>query len=78
MVEFLSKHGQNKDSNLNLLLSEYFCIHRLFTMEGEPVVSPSQLISGNSYVAANKERFKRCEYFTPQDFGASPKLNRRM
>ena len=29
---------------------------------GEPIQSPAQLISGNCYVAANKEKFKKCIY----------------
>lgn len=45
---------------------------------GEPIQSPAQLISGNCYVAANKEKFKKCEYFSPQDFNSvSPRLNRK-
>lgn len=47
-------------------------------MEGEPVLTPAQLISSNGYVAANKEKFKKCEYFSPQDFNhVSPRLNRK-
>lgn len=57
-----------------------FCFNqRLYAMEnGEPIQSPAQLISGNCYVAANKEKFKKCEYFSPQDFNSvSPRLNRK-
>lgn len=31
-------------------------------MEGDLVRGSSELLSGNSYVAAHKERFKRVEY----------------
>ena len=48
-------------------------------MEGEPVITPAQLITGHGYVAANKEKFKRCEYFSPQDFNhTSPRNTRKM
>lgn len=46
-------------------------------MDGKLVPAPSALQSGNSYVAANKELFKKCEYFPPQDFNASPRLTRK-
>lgn len=47
-------------------------------MEGEHVVSPAQFVTGHSYVAAHKEKFKKCEYLaTPSDFNLSPRLNRK-
>ena len=51
---------------------------RLYTMDGEPVVSPAQLTNGSCYVAAHKEKFKKCEYFPPQDFNiVSPGVSRK-
>lgn len=46
-------------------------------MDGNLITEPQQLLSGNSYVATNKEKFKRFEYFPPEDFGISPRLLRK-
>ena len=46
-------------------------------MDGKVVPTPSDLQIGNSYVAANKEKFKKCEYFPPQEFNSSPRLQRK-
>ena len=59
------------------LQMSFILFFRLYTMDGKLVPAPTALQSGNSYVAANKEKFKKCEYFPPQDFNASPRLNRK-
>ena len=46
-------------------------------MDGKKVPAPAALQSGNSYVATNKEKFKKCEYFPPQEFNSSPRLQRK-
>jgi hypothetical protein len=45
-------------------------------MDGELVMSPGQLVTSGCYVAANKERFKRCEYY-PASSDFSPRINRK-
>ena len=47
-------------------------------MEGIQIKDVQQLVNGNSYVATNKERFKRCEYFSPEEFGISPRPMRKV
>jgi hypothetical protein len=44
-------------------------------MEGEQIMSPSQLVSGTYYVGGNKERFKKCDYASIQN--GSPRSNRK-
>ncbi|CAF0856314.1 unnamed protein product [Brachionus calyciflorus] len=52
---------------------------KLYTLDGETVVSPNQLHMGHGYVAANKEKFKRCEYSTQQDLSnGSPRNVRKI
>jgi hypothetical protein len=48
-------------------------------MQGEQVYTPDQLVYGQCYVAASKGRFKKCEYYAPEDFtnGASPRMMRK-
>jgi hypothetical protein len=36
----------------------------------------SDLVSGNLYVATNKEKLRNCKYFGPEDFGISRPSNR--
>ena len=43
-------------------------------MEGEIVQSPAQLIHGHAYVAANKEKYKRVDYYPPENFSLSPRM----
>jgi hypothetical protein len=50
---------------------------KLYTMDGKLIPGPGALQSGNSYVATNKEKFKKCEYFPPNDFSSSPRQNRK-
>jgi hypothetical protein len=58
-----------------LFLSFYFS--RLYTMDGEQIQHSSQLQNGQCYVASNKEKFKRVEYFPPEEFGMSPRALRK-
>jgi hypothetical protein len=47
-------------------------------MNGKKVINSDQLINGQCYVACNKERFKKIEYFPPSDFNVvSPKQARK-
>jgi hypothetical protein len=48
---------------------------RLYSLDGEQIMSPSQLQSGTYYVGGNKERFKRCDYQSIQN--GSPRSNRK-
>lgn len=50
---------------------------RIYTINGELVVKTAQLIFGQSYVAANKEKFKKCGYLIPHDFNLSIRLKRK-
>ena len=54
-------------------------ISRLYTMNGELVVSAHQLEYNGMYVGAGKERFRRIEYPDPKSFSAnsSPKMSRK-
>ena len=37
----------------------------------------SELVSGNLYVATNKEKLRNCKYFGPEDFGITARPSRR-
>ncbi|UJR16130.1 hypothetical protein I4U23_003041 [Adineta vaga] len=52
---------------------------KLYSMNGELIISAQQLEYNGMYVAAGKERFKRVEYPDPKSFSAnsSPKLSRK-
>ena len=51
-------------------------VFKLFTMEGELVKNSSDIMSGESYVAAHKERFKKVDYFSGNANG-SPRYIRK-
>lgn len=64
-------------SSIRLLVASKFIVSfRLFTMEGELVKGSSDIISGESYVAAHKERFKKLDYFSGNHNG-SPRYIRK-
>ncbi len=56
---------------LNKLFAHYL---RIYTLNGEVIFAPVQLVNGQSYVAASRERFKSVEYsFHPDPYKAFSK-----
>ena len=52
-------------------------VFKLFNMEGELVRGAADILSGNSYVAAHKDRFKKVDYSSAGDFNTSPRYVRK-
>ena len=46
-------------------------------MEGEQVNTSAELMTGNSYVAAHKDRFKKVDYSPNPEFPSSPRYTRK-
>ena len=46
-------------------------------MDGVQVKNIEELETGCLYVATNKEKFKRCKYFTPEEFGIAARPFRK-
>ena len=53
-------------------------VTKIFTMDGDQVVSSNQVVNGKFYVVSNREqKFKKCKYLHYEELFATPKIQKK-
>ena len=53
-------------------------VTKIFTMEGDQVISSNQIVNGKAYIVSNREqKFKKIKYLNYEELFATPKIQKK-